>query len=476
MKNEDLIALLSAENKTSDLITAIKTSKSVAVPLWASEILKQYDPRKHDINDTTIRKDKTRTNGATEKVARVTYGLQKLSATRMTQMSFAIPVKREYNTGDDQVKKEQAKAIEAIYQKARVDAINIKRMKAYFAACEMLTIWYPVESQNKDYGFDSKYKLRCVSYSPMDRKFSRIPSAALYPVFDSYDDLIALAFEFTATEASKTVTYFHVYTDKVVKVFKQAGASEWIDESENSEITIKKIPGVYIWRPLPIWEDITANVNEIEMSLSRESDILRKNSAPVLKIMGKLAGAGNPPESEVAREVYQLENGGNIDYATWTQQVEALKYYIDTLKQNMEEELQLPNLSFENVKGLGAMSGEARKTLLTDAHLKVGDESGDIIEFLSRECNVIKSFVGQMNTKWASSIMDLEVEHIITPFIQNDESAQVTKLTQATQKPIMSQKTGIQQLGIVSNVDEELKQLQDEEIQSNAVSAFPPAI
>ncbi len=38
-----------------------------------------------------------------------------------------------------------------------------------------------------------------------------------------------------------------------------------------------KIPGVYLSRPMPVWEDTTQNVNEIEMTLSRQSDILRKN-------------------------------------------------------------------------------------------------------------------------------------------------------------------------------------------------------
>jgi hypothetical protein len=152
-----------------------------------------------------------------------------------------------------------------------------------------------------------------------------------------------------------------------------------------------------------------------------------------------------------------------------------MKYYTDTLKQNMEEELQLPNLSFDNVKSISAITEGARKTLLADAHLKVGDEGGDMIEFFDRECNVIKAFLGEMNSSWKSTIMDLEVEHIITPFIQNDESAQIDKITKATQKPVMSQKTGIEKLGVVTNIDQEYKQLQDEEKRANDSSVFETA-
>jgi len=464
---------LGFDKNISDVIAEIKKSKTINPPSWGS-LVKQFDVMQHEIvTDKTNRKDKVRKDGSVEKVARVTYGQQKLAARRMTQMSFAIPVKRIYNTGEDATKKAQAQAIEAIYTGARIDAVNIKRMNAYFAACEIATIWFPVQEKHERYGFNSEWKLRCVSYSPMDRKFSRIETANLYPVFNKERDMIALAYEYTLDEEGKKVIYFHVYTAEEERILRKK-EGKWEDVTgEESPVAINKIPGSYLWRPMPIWEDTTNNTNEIELALSRESDIIRKNSAPIVKIKGELIG--DKPASEVAREVYQLKGEGDVSYVTWEQQVEALKYYVETLKQNTEEELQLPNMSFENVKGLSAMSGEARKTLLTDPHLKVGDESGDIIEFLERECNVIKAFLGMINTGWKTSINDLEVEHVITPFIQNDEGAQVEKITKATQKPIMSQRTGITHLGLVEDIDKEYLLLQDEEKRMNSVDLFETA-
>lgn len=458
----------------ADIIAAIKESKTIAVPAWDT-LVKEYDPKQHEIvTDKTSRKDKILPDGTIEKIARVTYGMQKLSSKRMTQMAFAIPVKRLYKTDDDPVKKAQAEAIEAVYTKARMDTVNRKRMNAYFAACEIMTVWYPVESKNKLYGFDSNWKLKCNTYSPMDAKFSMLSSASIYPVFDKYKDLIGLAYEYKLTEDGKELTYFHIYTNKQEQIYRQEGTGNWDDISgEDSSISIEKIPAVYLWRPIPIWEEITGNVHQMELSLSRESDILKRNSAPILKVKGKLLGG--QPASEVAREVYQMDGDGDISYITWTQQIEAMKFYIDSLKQNMEEELQLPNLSFDNVKSISAITEGARKTLLTDAHLKVGDESGDLVEFFDRECNVIKAFLGEINSGWKNTIIDLEVEHIITPFVQSDEAAQVDKITKATQKPVMSQRTGIEILGIVTNIDQEYKQLQDEEKRSTDMTVFETA-
>lgn len=473
----DLKEIINGADSINDVIEALK-QKTVSVPNW-SDVEKEYNPKLHEIvTNKSTRKDKRRKDGSMDKVARLTYGLQKLSTRRMTQMSFAIPVKRIYEVGTDEVKKQQAKAIESIYKLCRVNSVNMKRMHAYFAACEIATVWYVVkkETKHKKYGFETQFELRCRTYSPMSEQFSRLENAELYPLFDEYGDMIAMSIEYVITESGKDVTYFEVYSKEMKKVWKD-DTSGWVEVTKSLPITLGKIPAIYLNRPIPIWEDTTANVNEIELTLSRESDIIKKNSAPLIKITGALQiGTGVDPNADTAREVYKLEQGGDVSYVTWQQSVDAMKFMTATLKQNIEEELQLPNLSLENMKGLGAISGEARKTLLTDSHLKVGEESGDIIEFLEREFNVIKAFVGEMNSGWKNSINDLECEHIITPFIQNDEAATISKLTTATGgKQIMSQRTAIDQSGLVDDVDAELALIQGEEVISSQMNMFPTA-
>lgn len=452
----------------ADIIADLK-EKSVEVPSW-NKLVKEYDPTRHKImTDKISRKDKIRPDGV-EKVARITYGLQRISTRRMTQMAFTIPVERIYTFDEkDADAKMIADAIESVYEAVRIDSVNAKRMKAYFAACEILTIWYAVKAKNKEYGFDSEFKLRCMSFSPMDKKFSRIEQANLYPIIEA-NDLITMSFEYVKKEQGKKVTYFECYTAEKHYIWKQID-NEWQIVSEPENIVILKIPGIYLWRPMPIWEDATNNTQEIEYTESRQSDIIRKNSAPIVKIIGDLVN-GKTAE-DVAREVYQLKAGGDIGYATWPQQKEATEFHISTLKQQIEEELQLPNLSLENTKGLGALSGEARQTLLIDGHLKVGEESGDIIEFLDRECNVVKAFLEQMNTKWIGKTSAVKVEHVISPFMLNDDLNEIDKNIKATGgKAIASRKTAIKRLGWVKDADEENTLIEKEENQAYRTDIF----
>jgi hypothetical protein len=76
--------------------------------------------------------------------------------------------------------------------------------------------------------------------------------------------------------------------------------------------------------------------------------------------------------------------------------------------------MQLPDLSYENVKGIGATSGVALKMLFSDAHLKCGDEWEIYEELIERELSVIKAYLSVVE---GDAIKDLEIEPVMRPFI-----------------------------------------------------------
>ena len=256
------------------------------------------------------------------------------------------------------------------------------------------------------------------------------------------------------------MTFFETYTaDRHYKWKQQDG--DWMAISEPKPIKIMKIPGAYAFRPAPIYHGLTHIREEIEYTLSRNSDVIAYNSAPVLKVSGKLVGDEDKGES---RRLFRLENGGDVAYVSWTQAIEALKYHVETLLKLFFMQGQMPDLSFENMKSLGNIGFDARQMMLSDAHLKIGDESGTWIEFFERECSVIKEFLKFMNTEWKDEIDNVEVEHIITPFIQNDETAMTDRLIkQNGGKPIKSQLETIREAGYSNDPETTLKQIQEED-------------
>jgi hypothetical protein len=368
---------------------------------------------------------------------------------------FAIPVKRIYhNTEDNETRQAIAKAIESIYKYSRIDSENIKRGTAYFASCEICTVWYLAKNNNSLYGFDSQYKLKCKTYTPMQ-------GVELYPLIDELDDMKAMSFQYDTTVDDDTITFFETYTDNRHLLWRSGhGATSWT-LVKDEQIKLMKIPAIYANRRVPIFDGLSYIREEIEYTLSRNSDVIAYNSAPIICASGLISGGEEKGEG---RRVYMTETGGSVSYVSWQQSIEALKYHVSTLLNLFWSQSQMPDVSFESMKGLGNIGYDARQTLLTDAHLKVGDESGAWLEFFDRETNVIKAYLKEMRKDWADEIDNVEVEHVISPFIQNDEKAEIDKWVSACGgKAVVSQLDAIKNAGISSDPRETLRQIQEED-------------
>jgi hypothetical protein len=431
--------------------------KTVELPAW-DDLLKEYDPNEHEVMKDASYQDITTDTGIV-KVTRIPIDLQRLAAKRTTELCFGIPVKRIYGAQTDG-EKEIAKAIEAIFKRNRIDSVNIERGNMLFTGCEMATVWFATAEPNVLYGFESKLKLRCRSYSPMK-------SDRLYPLFDAEtDDLIALSFGYGRKEGDADVEYLDAYTAGKHIRYADRG-NGWTVELTEINAT-GKIPAVYCHRPTPAWEDTTRIVSEIEWSLSRNGNYLRENSKPLIALFTNEYvpfgddGGSAPDEKKTFKDIAQYPKDADLRYVTWEQAVENLKYYVGELRQSFFTQLQLPDWSYESMKST-PMSGEARKQMFIDAQLKVRDESGRLLEMLDREINVIRAFLKIMMPGRDKDIDGLQIESVITPFAINDDRETIANLMSATGgKAIMSQREGIENLGQSADVDETLRQIAEE--------------
>lgn len=445
-------------DRPAEEIIADLREKSVTVPSWGGRngLQWEYDPKKHPVMNKSVYPDIVEPDGRVDYVTRITCNLQQLAVRRMAELCCGVPVKRVYSP-EDQLQKEVAGYLEKIFMRNRIDSVNTERLGMLFAGCEVMTLWYAVEQRNSAYGFDSLIKLRCRNFSPM-------LGDSLYPLFDETGDLIALSVGYRRKVASRTVTYFDTYTAERHYKWADAGRG-WSLEEEDDISRIGKIPGVYMYRPTPIWEDTSRIVYEIEWAMSRNGNYLRKNSKPLFVVFAdeEIAYGGEGSESSEFKSILQYPKGSTAGYVTWAQAVENLKFHVAELRQSFFTQLQLPDWSYESMKAT-PMSGESRKQLFIDAQLKVRDESGRLLEFFDREVNVVKAFLRlAMGERYAAAITALPVENVITPFTISEEKDTINNLMTANgNKPIISQREAIEQLGWSADVDKTLQEITDE--------------
>lgn len=462
----DIKEILGNTNSIDQKINALK-KRTICVPLW-SVLLKTYETSNHEVlTDTISLKDKE--NG--EKSSRIAIGLDKLLASRFNQFTFAIPVKREYNKPSNDTQTAIISAIEKIYENAHIDTMNFKRGIAYYAACEMFTIWYTVKRENTIYGFPCKYKLKCKTFSPMDR-------VCLYPIIDELDDMIAMSFEYDKKVSdTKTITIFETYTEDRHFVWeKDNQGNSWEEKTaqikedgtveSGEQIIINKIPGVYLWRSFPVYDGLGGIRHELEYSLSRNGNVISYNSAPIVKVKGGIIGKEKKGESS---RIWRVESDGDISYVSWNQSQDAVINQTNTLLKLYWMLSQMPDISFDNMKGLGNIGYDARQTLFTEARLKITEESGAWKECFEREFNVIKAFLKQMNQSWANEIDNITCKHIITPYVPEDENNSINVRMKANGGlPVESQLESIIKLGQSKDPISTLKEIRKDQ----AASAF----
>ena len=438
-------------------ITALK-QKTIDVPIWTGKqgLINEYDPTKHPVMNKQLYPDLVKDDGV-ERVTRITLSFQRLAAKRMSELLCGIPVKRIYKP-EDEKQQQVATYLEKIFDRNRINSVNTDRTNALFAGCEIFTLWYAVEQKNNLYGFASPLKLRCRTFSPMQ-------GDELYPFFDEYGDMVAMSIGYTRKVGRKNVQYFDTYTDdRHIKWSNESG--EWL-AVEDEKTTVGKIPGIYTFRPTPIWEDTSRNVYEMEWTLSRNGNYIRENSKPKFIVCAdEIIQYGDEKSgNKEFKSVMQYPTGARAEYVTWSQAIESLKFQIDTLRNLFFTQLQLPDWSYEKMSQQ-ALSGESRKQMFIDAELKVQDESGRWLEFFDREINVAKAFLKLMlGQAWHEAIDALPVENVITPYRITDRKEEVeTLMTANGNKPIMSQRESIEAYGRSDNVDQTLKEINEQEM------------
>ena len=430
-------------------------AKSVSVPNWQGNLEDQYEASKHKIMNEALFPNKRKKDGTPILRARVPVGLQKLATKRMTEFMCAIPVQRRYQVSDSSGEEEITKAMERIYSRVRINTANVARLRSYFGACEVATVWYitEVDKPHNLYGFPCKYKLRLRTFSPMT-------GDKLYPLFDEHGDMIALSFEYQQQSGETKITYFETFTNELRIVWMKLGDKWELMESISHDLG--KIPGVYMNRSTPIWEDKTSTVEELEALISRNLDTLAYNSAPITVFKGLKKVEGE--EKGDSNRIYATEVGGGVEIASWDQAAASLEFQVDTLIRIFFMELQFPDFSQYAKNGVGgALSGESRRLLLTDAHLKVGDEQGPCLEFWDREVSVLKSILAIINPSWAALLEDIDVENVVTPFVMNDDKENISNGARLYEAGGCSLRTFVEMANQAADVEAEMKRIAEEE-------------
>lgn len=421
-------------------------------------IKNEYDPLLHPVMSTTDRPNKTiyEDDGTTvaryENVARIPIAFQELIVKRSSSFLFGNPVTLSHSAEGD-LQEQIVTALKRVLSSNHETTLNRQMGRHLMAATEVAEYWYTseLESPANLYGFESKFKLRHSLFSPL-------LGDSLYPLFDSFGDLIAFSREYEVNTKDDTTTYFETYTAEKTILYKQvSGGYEVVKDTKNP---IGKIPVIYGYQGDTEWAKVQGLIERLEKLASNFADTNDYHASPTIIVQGALTGFMQKGEHG---KVLVAEPGADAHYLSWDKAPESVRLEKEWLTEMIYTITQTPNITFENMKGLGAISGVALKLMFMDAHLKCEDKKEIVSEYLQRRINVLKAYLAMMNTKWASQVNTFDIIPEVTPYMITDEKSNVELMAIANGGlPVLSQKTSVEKSGLSINPEAEYDQIKAE--------------
>lgn len=289
-----------------------------------------------------------------------------------------------------------------------------------------------------------------------------------YPHFDDDDDMDAFIHKFTTKIDYSTYECVKIYTsDKVITAINKGG--QW--EIKSDKNLFGKIPVVYAEVDQPDWEDIALLMDHYEMRISRMSDTNDYFGDPMLKSFGL---SNLPSKDTVGKELnFSMEVDpdtgtayhGDAEYLSWQQSIDSQKEEISNERHEIFSGASCPDLSFDNLIGIGDLSGVSREFMTIDAKIKATEQMEIFGPVVQRCVAIVQAGMANIShIKNSNAIMNNYFEVSFGSILPKNLAEDLQNLSTAGGgKPINSQETLTARSPYTQNVKEEIEKMKQEE-------------
>lgn len=287
------------------------------------------------------------------------------------------------------------------------------------------------------------------------------------PYFDSTGDMTAFIWEYASKdENNKTVNNVWIFDSiNVYKCNNSAGQMALISSDLHG---FDRIPIVYMAQDYPEWHDVQDLIDRFEVSLSKLGASNDYSGYPLLKTYGDITSLPdrnddgktiNFPikvDGDTGKEIH-----GNAEFLTNDNAPESVKLEMEKIEQLIYSLSYTPNLSFDNIKSIGTLSGVALKLMFLDSIIKSKLNEGENRTIVERIVNIFIG--GTINTtivKLKGNALEIDVK--FNSILPNDTMEAVNIVTGAINAGAMSKKTAVEYIGINTDTETELTLIKED--------------
>lgn len=305
-------------------------------------------------------------------------------------------------------------------------------------------------------------------------KILSLKNGDFWPHFDDYDDMDAFIRKYRAVHTDGQERDF-LWIQTAAKEMTYVDVSgEWV-EMKNIPNLAKKITVVYAEQDDPEWDDGAVSMDYYENRLSRMVDTNDYFGDPILKNYGESA---LPSKNTVGKQLsYPIkvdgegrEYHGDAEYLVWDQSIDSIKLELETLRNEIYSGTSTPDLSFENMKSIGALSGSAIELMFVETFIKAAEKMEIFGPVVQRCISIVKALMSNVTeTKHKEGLKKAKPKVTFDSILPDDLKEKIEMLVSANGgKPINSQETIVSNSPFTRNLPEELSRLKKEADEESA--------
>lgn len=416
-----------------------------------AEAIKQYDPEQHEVMS---RPNKARKN-------RVDYVVQKLPRAWQRYINevalfflLAKPIRFQAEGVDDNESLSKAfKEFKKFLDDTRFNA-NMRKFKRMAGAEGEAAKLYQFYNDN------GKPAVKCVILSRKDGYYLR-------PLFDQFKNMVAFGYGYYLKEGSTTVEHFDIQTPSTIYRCVKGKLGWDVEEKPNPT---GKINIIYASQPVE-WDGAQRRIHRDEMNDSKTADTNEYFADPIaMGTAGALAKLTDP--ESVGKLIILPSKDDTFGYVEPPSNVEMKRFEKDILRTSILNDSFTPDLTYEGMKGMGTLSGEALRRALILGYMKRDNRMEIYDELVDREINLILTIMSEV---LKINVKDLVITHEFAEPFDEDTTEMITRVSNAYAAGVLSLEQAVSMLGFAKDAKKEVEQILADRARKTQESAFPSA-
>ena len=291
----------------------------------------------------------------------------------------------------------------------------------------------------------------------------------LRPLFDQYGNLLAFGDGYTLKEGHSTVEHFDIETPGIIYEARKGNIGWEVTSRPNPT---GKINVIYIQQP-KAWEGAQQRIDREEKMDSGIADTNNYFADPIA--IATADALKSLPDPNVPGGVVQLTKDGRFEYINPPIASELQANEKRDLNTSILFDTFTPDMSFEAMKGLGTLSGEAIRRAMALGYMK-RDNLREIYDIaVDRAKNLILAIMSRVtHIGLAAKLEALEIEHDFAEPFSEDVTQMWSALGRAVGDGIMSLETAVKKMGVADNPEEEIQRIRESQASQSMTDLIEP--